>query len=173
MIPPSNSAPEGEAGGERFAFERSFVTESPDQTVAWGRRLGELAEPGWVIDLRGPLGAGKTRFVQGLARGLGASGAVRSPTYTIVHRYEGRCPLFHLDVYRVEDPEEVLLQGWDEMTAIGVVAVEWGGRIEEILDPDRLQVEFEHCGESSRRLTFSGECAVFCSIVESWTSDEG
>lgn len=173
MIPPSNSAPEGVAGGERFPFERTFVSESPAETAAWGRRLGELATPGWVIDLRGPLGAGKTRFVQGLADGLGVAGAVRSPTYTIVHRHDGRLPLFHLDVYRVEDPEEVLLQGWDEMTAIGVIAIEWGGRIEEILDPDRLWVEFEHCGESSRRLTFSGESAAFRSIVESWTSDEG
>ena len=97
-----------------------------------------------VRDLRGELGAGKTCWVRGLARGLGVVDLVRSPTFTICTVHRGRVRLFHLDAYRLEDPEELLEQGWDEMTLRGVVAVEWGERIAELLPADRLSIELAH-----------------------------
>ena len=99
-------------------------------------RLGRLCGAGIVFDLRGPLGAGKTCFVRGLARGLEIESGVRSPTFTICQEHRGRHRLFHLDAYRVEEPAELLVQGWDEMREEGVVAVEWGDRFPDALPAD-------------------------------------
>lgn len=158
-----------------MSSQRSFSvsTRSAEESVALGRALAKWAPAGLVIDLRGELGAGKTQFVRGLAAGLQCSSTVRSPTFTIAHRYDGRIPLFHLDVYRIEDPEEVLLQGWDEMCNEGVVAVEWGSKIEEIMDPDRLVVEIEHQGETLRLFRFETGGTLSSEIVEKLSNEEG
>ena len=115
-------------------------TNSPQETFSAGRQLGEKAFPGQVITLTGDLGVGKTVFTQGLAKGLGIEEPVNSPTFTIVQVYEeGRLPLYHFDVYRIGDIEEMDEIGYEDYVyGEGVCLIEWANLIEEIL-PDHYQ----------------------------------
>ncbi len=110
-------------------------TYSPEETFAAGKRLGEQAAAGDVFALLGDLGVGKTVFTQGFADGLGIEGPVNSPTFTILQIYEeGRLPLYHFDVYRIGDPEEMDEIGFEEYTqGDGVCLIEWANLIREIL----------------------------------------
>jgi tRNA threonylcarbamoyladenosine biosynthesis protein TsaE len=105
-----------------------------------------------VLLLSGELGAGKTLFVQGLARGLGFEGAVSSKSFVIMGEYSGREKLYHADLYRLDDPEQVQELALDEMTADGVLAVEWPERAGAALPLEGLHVRFEVTGEETRRL---------------------
>jgi len=133
----------------------TVVTESEEQTAAAGERLAGNLRPGDVVLLFGDLGAGKTAFVRGLARGLGASGDdVSSPTFTLVQEYAGRIQLFHVDLYRLE-PAEVDDLGLDELVAgDGVVAIEWADRWKGRPD-DVVEVGIEDLGEDTRRIRIS------------------
>ncbi|WP_170006309.1 tRNA (adenosine(37)-N6)-threonylcarbamoyltransferase complex ATPase subunit type 1 TsaE [Bacillus fonticola] len=123
-----------------------------DELQSLGKVVGEVAQPGLVVTLHGPLGAGKTTFTKGLALGLDVKEMVNSPTYTLLKEYEGRLPLYHFDVYRVESEEEEL--GFEEYfdSDVGVVVVEWPSRIEGILPMDRLDIHisYEEKGRSVR-----------------------
>ncbi|MEM7166831.1 MAG: tRNA (adenosine(37)-N6)-threonylcarbamoyltransferase complex ATPase subunit type 1 TsaE [Planctomycetota bacterium] len=152
---------------------RTIETNAAAQTTALGRALGEQVAAGTVIELLGPLGAGKTHFVHGLAAGLGVAGGVRSPTFTICHEHPGTCPLYHIDAYRLEDPLELLHHGWDEMRSGGVVAVEWGERIRELLPTDRIQLCLEHIGGSRRRIDLHATGAFRALIEKLPSPDEG
>jgi len=117
------------------------TTASVDQTRDLAAALAVLARPGDVIVLAGDLGAGKTAFVQGFGRGLGVVERITSPTFTLVHVYEGRLPVHHLDVYRLEQMSEALDLGLAEMLDEGgVVLVEWGDAITRLLPHDHLEV---------------------------------
>ena len=136
-----------------------LITHSPDQTRSFGARLGRLARPGDVYLLRGPLGSGKTAFAQGVARGLGVEGYVQSPTFTLAAEHEGRADgrpitLYHLDLYRLEDPAEVETFGYDEYLddPDGIVVIEWPERAEAELPEAFLLIELEHLADSKRRL---------------------
>lgn len=134
-----------------------FLSESSDATTSMGAELGERLGAGDVVALEGGLGAGKTVFVRGVAAGLGLDpGAVTSPTFTLVHEYTGpgnRCPLFHLDLYRIESPEAVHALGWDEAVGgRGVAVVEWADRAVGWLPGERLDVGFVVTGETARRI---------------------
>ena len=113
-----------------------------EETEASGRRFGELLTAGTFIALRGDLGMGKTVWVRGLARGLGVTGPVTSPTFTLMRAYEsGRLPLYHFDAYRVSGADEFAAIGWEEVFyGPGVVAVEWPERVEELLPEGRLEL---------------------------------
>jgi tRNA threonylcarbamoyladenosine biosynthesis protein TsaE len=124
----------------------------PQKTRALGERIGRAAQAGDVLLLSGELGAGKTLFVQGIARGLGYEGPVSSKSFVILGQYAGRVTLYHADLYRLEDPEQVLELGLDEITADGVLAVEWPERAEWVLPEERLLIRFEVTGEETRRL---------------------
>ena len=109
----------------------TFISRNPDDTLALGERWGREAPHGWVLGLSGDLGAGKTQLVKGIARGLGATDRVHSPTFTLVNEYGGgRLPLFHLDLYRLETPAQVIGAGLDEFLchSPGVTVVEWAER---------------------------------------------
>lgn len=112
-----------------------YVTHSETETEELGERLGERALPGTVIAFTGDLGAGKTAFTRGLARGLGIDGRVTSPTFTIVNEYDGgRLPLFHFDMYRLESSDELFDIGWEDYLARnGVCAVEWSEKVSNAL----------------------------------------
>ena len=115
-----------------------------DAVEAWGRAIGERATTPLVVALRGELGAGKSVLARAIARGAGVTGAMPSPTFNLVYRYEPRADLevWHLDLYRLEDPEEVWELGWRELGEGGqIVLVEWPERAEELLPPDRWDVE--------------------------------
>lgn len=120
-------------------------TRSPEETFRTGLKLGEKAVPGQVFTLMGDLGAGKTVFTQGLARGLGIQEPVSSPTFTIVQVYEeGRLPFYHFDVYRIGDVEEMDEVGFDDyIMGDGVSLIEWANLIEEILPEKRTEVRIE------------------------------
>lgn len=127
-------------------------TASEEETSAAGERLAQSLEPGAVVLLYGDLGAGKTAFVRGLARGLGADPAdVSSPTFTLIQEYRGRLTLFHVDLYRLEG-REVDDLGLDELVAgEGIVAIEWAERWPDRPD-DVVEVRIEHVGEEKRRI---------------------
>src|SRR5690625_3645954 len=127
------------------------VTKSTAETINIARKLGELVKSGDVIALEGDLGAGKTTFTKGLAEGLGVKRVVNSPTFTIIKEYEGRIPLYHMDVYRLEFSDEDI--GFDEyFYGQGVTVVEWATFIEEFLPSKRLNISIETESESSRRI---------------------
>ena len=111
----------------------TFISHSPADTAALGERLGRAAQRGWVIALSGDLGAGKTQFVRGLARGLGVPGRVHSPTFTLVNEHGGgRLKLFHLDLYRLETAHQILNAGIEEyLSPAGVAVIEWAERLED------------------------------------------
>ena len=125
-----------------------------DETRRLGRTIGQAAEPGLVVALVGNLGAGKTRFVQAAAEGLGVEDVpVNSPTFVLIHEYDGRLPVYHFDTYRLRDIDEFLELGADEyMAGDGVCFIEWADRMEEVLPRDRLTVTFEITGEQFRRI---------------------
>ena len=109
----------------------TFISHSPAATETLGEQFGRAAQPGWVIALCGDLGAGKTQFVKGLARGLNCLGRVHSPTFTLVNEYEGgRLRLYHLDLYRLETPEQILSAGIEDyLSPTGVSVIEWAERL--------------------------------------------
>lgn len=121
----------------------SWVSPSPSATQALGEAFGRRARPGHVVALVGPLGSGKTCFIQGLARGLGVREPVTSPTFVLMQRYEGRVPLVHVDAYRLEDPEELWGLGLEELAEGAVLACEWADRLEELLPEEALWIRLE------------------------------
>lgn len=126
-------------------MQKIYETNSPQETFALGRRLGEEAKPGDVCTLIGDLGVGKTVFTQGIAAGLGIREPVCSPTFTIVQVYEGgRLPFYHFDVYRIGDPEEMEEIGYEDyFYGEGLVMVEWGNYIAELLPPQHKEITIE------------------------------
>ncbi|MBQ7768853.1 MAG: tRNA (adenosine(37)-N6)-threonylcarbamoyltransferase complex ATPase subunit type 1 TsaE [Oscillospiraceae bacterium] len=134
-----------------------IITHSAEQTEAVGQALAKILTPGAVIAYRGDLGAGKTAFTRGLARGLGSTEQVTSPTYTIVNEYlSGRCPLFHFDMYRLRSADELFDIGWDDyLDRGGVCAVEWSENVIDALE-DPIVVNIEKLGEDTRRITVTG-----------------
>jgi len=138
-----------------------FTTHSPAQTEAVGEALGKKLLPGTVLAYRGNLGAGKTAFTRGLARGLGAAEQVTSPTYTIVNEYlSGRMPLFHFDMYRLGSSDELFDIGWEDyLERGGVCAVEWSENVADALE-NAITVTIEKTGEESRKITIEGGAAL-------------
>ena len=134
-----------------------FITNSPAETESIGVTLGQRLKPGTVIAYRGDLGAGKTAFTRGLARGLGCREIVTSPTYTIVNEYlGGRIPLFHFDMYRLRSSDDLWDIGWDDyLERGGVCAVEWSENVADAME-DPIIITIEKTGEESRRITIEG-----------------
>ena len=137
----------------------------PEDTFALGQKIGELVKPGTVISLVGDLGVGKTVFTQGLAKGLGITEPVNSPTFTIVQIYEeGRMPFYHFDVYRIGDVEEMEEIGYEDcFYGEGLCLIEWANLIEEILPEHYRQVTIEkdlEKGFDYRRITIEERTTV-------------
>ena len=134
-----------------------FITNSPSETEAVGAALAKVLKSGTIIAYRGDLGAGKTAFTRGLARGLGSAEPVTSPTYTIVNEYtSGRIPLFHFDMYRLRSSDDLFDIGWDDyLERGGVCAVEWSENVADAME-DALVVTIEKTGDEQRRITLEG-----------------
>ena len=134
-----------------------FLTNSPAETEAVGAALGKILKPGTVIAYRGDLGAGKTAFTRGLAKGLGADDMVTSPTYTIVNEYlGGRMPLFHFDMYRLASSDDLWDIGWEDyLERDGVCAVEWSENVADAME-DPISITIEKLGEDTRRIRLEG-----------------
>ena len=137
-----------------------FITNSPEETEKIGAAIGKIIPAGTVLAYRGDLGAGKTAFTRGLARGLGFTEAVTSPTYTIVNEYlGGRLPLFHFDMYRLSSADDLFDIGWEDyLDRGGVCAVEWSEQTEDALPSNAIRVTIARCPEADtwRTITIEG-----------------
>lgn len=134
-----------------------YETHGPEETELLGQRLAKTLKPGDVVAYYGDLGAGKTAFTRGLARGLGVREAVTSPTFTIVNEYlSGDMPLFHFDMYRLGSADELFDIGWEDYLARGgVCAVEWSENVEEALE-NAIRVSIRRTGDQDREITIEG-----------------
>ena len=130
-----------------------FITNSPEETERVGAALGAVLAPGSILAYEGDLGAGKTAFTRGLARGLGATEQVTSPTYTIVNEYlSGRMPLFHFDMYRIEDDDELYSMGYYDYVDSGAYCiVEWSENIESSIPSDAIFVTISRCEDDENK----------------------
>ena len=134
-----------------------YTTHSPEETEKVGAALAKILTPGTVLAYRGDLGAGKTAFTRGLARGLGYEEPVTSPTYTIVNEYlGGRLPLFHFDMYRLGSSDDLWDIGWEDyLERGGICAVEWSENVDDAME-NPILVTIEKLGEDARRITIEG-----------------
>jgi tRNA threonylcarbamoyladenosine biosynthesis protein TsaE len=131
-----------------------LVTRNPEETESAGERLGATLAPGDVVAVTGELGAGKTRFIQGLVRGLGVTTQATSPTFVLVNEYRGRLPVHHVDLYRIESVTEAADLGLDEMFAgDGVTVVEWADRAAPLFGADTIRVHIDGVGDEPRSIT--------------------
>ncbi|HFI0399404.1 TPA: tRNA (adenosine(37)-N6)-threonylcarbamoyltransferase complex ATPase subunit type 1 TsaE [Streptococcus suis] len=129
-----------------------MLSRNENELISIGENLGSVCQAGQVILLSGNLGAGKTTLVKGIAKGLGIEQMIKSPTYTIVREYEGRLPLFHLDVYRIgDDPDSIDLD--DFLFGDGITVIEWGELLDLSLFDDYLRIYIEKV-EEGRSLSF-------------------
>ena len=137
-------------------MDRRFFTACEEETEAVGAALAETLRPGDVVALYGDLGAGKTAFVRGLARGLGVWETVSSPTFTIVNEYPGKIPLFHFDMYRLRDEQELFDIGWEDyLDRGGVCAREWSERVEGAIGPEAVRVTLRCADDAHREIVVS------------------
>ncbi|NLI14263.1 tRNA (adenosine(37)-N6)-threonylcarbamoyltransferase complex ATPase subunit type 1 TsaE [Pelotomaculum propionicicum] len=135
-----------------------FRTFSAEETESLGEKLGSFLDPGDVLCLYGDLGAGKTVFARGVARGLGIENHVTSPTFTLINEYQGRLPLYHMDVFRLCSPQEMEDLGYEEyLYGSGVTLVEWADIVLQILPHERLDITIARSqeGDDSREITLA------------------
>lgn len=138
---------------------RVIISKSADETRAIGAGIGRRLRAGTVVALRGDLGSGKTCMVQGIAAGLGVAptACVNSPTFVLINEYDGPIPLYHFDLYRLADGNELIDLGWDDyLDSRGVIAIEWAERMGSLLPPDHIGISLEVTGKTSRRISISG-----------------
>ncbi len=151
-----------------------LITESAEETSRIGEQLGRLLHKGSIICLSGDLGAGKTAFTKGIAKGLEVEDYVTSPTYTIINEYEGRLPLFHFDVYRLNDVEEMYELGYEEyFFGDGVVVLEWADIVKDIVPGERLWITILNTkGDDSREIIMEPTGEVYDNIVKGMEHNE-
>jgi len=143
--------------------KETFTSRSPEDTQAIGERLGARLEAGDVVACIGELGAGKTCFLQGLARGLGVQADVTSPTFVLINQYRGRLPVYHVDAYRTESLSELVDQGVEELFhGNGVAVVEWADKLLPLLPPHAITVTITGLGDEPRQI-----------VIEQPVSDSG
>lgn len=141
----------------------TFISNSPDETEAFGRRLVENLKPGDVLALIGDMGSGKTQFVQGLAAALGANTPATSPTFTLVHEYTGgRMPIFHFDFFRIEDRSSAERLGLDDyFFGDGVSVIEWADRFPDLIPETARWISLETKSETQRAITIQESSPAF------------
>ena len=143
----------------------SVVSRSAQETQALGERLGRRLGPGDVVACIGPLGAGKTCFLQGLARGLGVTTDVTSPTFVLVNQYRGRLPVYHVDAYRTGSLTELVDLGLEEMLhGQGVTVVEWADKLLPLLPPRTVTVTIAGLGDEPRQIDLAGPAEVLTGV---------
>lgn len=133
-------------------------TYSTEETIALGERLGKCLEKGDVVTLNGDLGAGKTHFTKGIAKGLNVDDYITSPTFTIVNEHEGRVPLYHFDVYRIDDIYEMYEIGFEEyLYGEGVCIVEWSDKVKDVLPKDTIDIIISVIDDNTREFKISSK----------------
>lgn len=146
----------------------SIITTAPEKTRAIGEDLARHLFPCLVLALVGELGSGKTTLIQGIARGLGVSSPVKSPSFMLIREYAGRMPLFHFDFYRITRDEEILNLGYEEYCYQkgGVVVIEWANRIRKYLPSEHLGINMSILGTSKRKIAFLPKGPLCREIVD-------
>jgi len=129
-----------------------LTSRSPEETQRLGRNIGELARSGDIILLSGPLGAGKTCLAQGIAQGLGVKENAASPSYVLMREFDGRLPLYHMDLYRLEFKEIAELGLDDYLYGHGVCVIEWAEKAVALMPPEHLAINLAYAGESERSI---------------------
>ncbi|MBD5800581.1 tRNA (adenosine(37)-N6)-threonylcarbamoyltransferase complex ATPase subunit type 1 TsaE [Bacillus pseudomycoides] len=148
-----------------------ITTTSAEETQNLSERLGQLVREQDVLVLEGDLGAGKTTFTKGLAKGLGVKRVVNSPTFNIIKEYKGRLPLYHMDVYRLAESEEDL--GFDEyFYGEGITVVEWAHLIESFLPNEKLKISLFHTGDDTRKIVLEPGGERYIRLCEELLQDE-
>jgi tRNA threonylcarbamoyladenosine biosynthesis protein TsaE len=146
-----------------------FISHSESQTRRLGARLAAFLNPGDVLALVGDLGSGKTRWVQGVCKGLGVVDMVTSPTFTLVNEYQGLYPVYHIDLYRLTDPSETATFGLEDyLYGSGITLIEWADRIKNLLPEEYLTVELHHLEETKRRVVLHPSGQRFFSLLEAF-----
>ena len=145
-----------------------LITKSVEETLEIGEQLGKLLNKGNIVCLSGDLGAGKTAFTKGIAKGMGVFDYVTSPTYTIINEYEGRLPLYHFDVYRLNNVEEMYELGYEEyFFGDGVVVLEWADIVRDIIPGERLWITILNTkGDNSREIIMEPTGEAYNNIVK-------
>lgn len=132
---------------------KEFISKSPAETEAFGQKIGEKLIPGSVVALYGDMGAGKTALTRGIARGLGIVQGVSSPTFALVHEYEGRLPIYHFDMYRVNGWDDLYSTGFfDYLEAGGVVIIEWSENIESAIPGGSMRIHLKQGKTENERI---------------------
>lgn len=138
---------------DKAGVHMKIITRSEEETMEVGARIGEKLKSGDVISLNGDLGAGKTHITKGIAKGLGVNDYITSPTFIIVNEYEGRIPLYHFDVYRINDIDEMYEIGFDEyLYGKGVCIVEWGEIVKELLPEYSIKIDIFKIDDNTREI---------------------
>lgn len=135
---------------------QKFETHSAEETEAVAEKLADTLSGNEIIAMFGGLGAGKTAFTIGLAKGLGADDCVSSPTFALVNEYEGRCPIYHFDMYRVTTGDDLYSTGFFDYMDNGVMIIEWSENIESYLPENRITIHIVPTGENDREITIEG-----------------
>ena len=146
-----------------------FQTSHTSETIRIGKRLGRLLQPGDVVALVGELGTGKTQFIKGLAEGAGVGKAtyVSSPSFTLINEYQGRIPLYHIDLYRLESEKEVEGLGLEEyVLGNGITAIEWADKVSSLLPEELLLVKIHYTGEHSRTIEITPKGKRYKKMME-------
>ena len=146
-----------------------FISHSEAQTRRLGARLAAFLNPGDVLALVGDLGSGKTRWVQGICKGLGVAEPAISPTFTLVNEYRGLYPVYHIDLYRLADASETITFGLqDYLYGSGITLIEWADRIKNLLPDEYLIVELYHLEETKRRVVLRPHGQRFAALLEAY-----
>ena len=139
-------------------MHEEIICKTEDDMVNLGNRFGKQAKPGMVISLRGSLGAGKTVFARGVARSLGIEEAIVSPTFTLVQEYDGRLPMYHMDLYRITSSEDFeMIGGEDMLYSDGICLIEWSEIINEMLPRDTIFINIKVNPDQSRTVTIDSK----------------
>ncbi len=167
------------AGGDLKEENWEILTRSPKETLRLGKFLGELLKPGDAVALIGDLGAGKTTLAKGIARGAGVEdeGEVTSPSFVLVNEYEGRFPVYHADLYRLEQAREMEDLGWEELIfGNGIALMEWAEKIPGVLPDERIEIRISWISTEERKFDIGGKGTRAGHIVrqlkETWAKEE-
>lgn len=144
-----------------------IISRSPEETEALGLKLGHVLEAGTILCLSGDLGTGKTTLTKSIAKSLGVSEYVTSPSYTIVNEYEGKLPLYHFDVYRINEIEELYEIGYEEyFFGCGVTIIEWASMIMDLIPDDAVKIEIERLDDQERKFVISAPETIIARLRE-------
>ena len=151
-----------------MVITKQQYSNSPKQTLIIGKEIGSHSHPNDLILLSGPIGAGKTCLAQGIASGLGFTDYVHSPTFVLVHKYQGFLTMYHMDLYRIDDPLEVIDLGLDEyFSSNSVCVIEWADKYQHLLPTDNLSIDIQISDKNKRIINLSATGTRYTELIES------